>query len=220
MVPARDSGVPSRRDVSSAAATQPNPNAELALHELLDEVRACRHCVDLPLGPRPVLRAAASARILIVGQAPGTRVHASGIPWDDPSGDRLRAWLGLDRETFYDQTRIAIVPMGLCYPGRGRGGDLPPRAECAPRWHPRILDQLPNLELSLLIGRHAQAYYLGRSALSLAERVRSWPLVDTERLPLVHPSPRNRRWLARNPWFEAEVVPVVRRRVRDCLARR
>mgnify|MGYP001400323457 FL=1 len=218
MVPARDSGVPGARDVSSAPSRPPNPNPELALRELLAEARACRHCMDLPLGPRPVLRAAASARILIVGQAPGTRVHASGIPWDDPSGDRLRAWLGLDRETFYDQTRIAIVPMGLCYPGRGRGGDLPPRAECAPRWHRRILELLPNLALTLLIGRYAQDYYLGRATASLAERIRGWPFDDADRLPLVHPSPRNRRWLARNPWFEAEVISVVRRRVHDHLA--
>lgn len=175
--------------------------------------------MDLPLGPRPVLRAAASARILIVGQAPGTRVHASGIPWDDPSGDRLRAWLGLDRETFYDQTRIAILPMGLCYPGRGRGGDLPPRAECAPLWHRRIRELLPSIELSLLIGHYAQHYYLGRARASLAERIRHWPLADADRLPLVHPSPRNRRWLALNPWFEGEVIPVVRRRVHDGLVR-
>jgi len=182
-------------------------------------VRGCRFCADLPLGPRPVLRASATAKLLIVGQAPGTRVHASGIPWDDASGERLRTWLGLDRATFYDQTRIAILPMGLCYPGRGRGGDLPPRAECAPLWHRRIRELLPNIELSLLIGRYAQHYYLGRVKTTLAERIRHWPLADADRLPLVHPSPRNRRWLARNPWFEGEVIPVVRRRVHDCLVR-
>jgi len=218
MVPAGDSGVPGAGDVSSAPSRSPNPNPELALRDLLVEVRACRQCADLPLGPRPVLRATTSARVLIIGQAPGTRVHASGIPWDDPSGDRLRAWLGLDRATFYDPARIAIVPMGLCYPGRGRGGDLPPRAECAPQWHRRIFELLPNLALTLLIGRYAQEYYLGRARAPLAERMRHWPLAAADQLPLVHPSPRNRRWLMRNPWFEAELIPVVRRRVHDCLA--
>lgn len=212
--------MPGVRDVSSAVQRPPSRHAELALRDLLVEVRACRQCADLPLGPRPVLRATTSARVLIIGQAPGARVHASGIPWDDPSGDRLRAWLGLDRATFYDPARIAIVPMGLCYPGRGPGGDLPPRAECAPRWHHRIFELMPNLALTLLIGRYAQEYYLGRKTASLAERVRRWPLAHADRLPLVHPSPRNRRWLARHPWFEAEVIPVVRQRVHDCLVYR
>ncbi|GMU45749.1 MAG: hypothetical protein AMXMBFR26_05310 [Porticoccaceae bacterium] len=212
--------MPGVRDVSSAVQRPPSRDAELALRDLLVEVRACRQCADLPLGPRPVLRATTSARVLIIGQAPGTRVHASGIPWDDPSGDRLRAWLGLDRATFYDPARIAIVPMGLCYPGRDHGGDLPPRAECAPRWHRRIFELLPNLALTLLIGRYAQEYYLGRKTASLAERVSRWPLADADRLPLVHPSPRNRRWLVRHPWFEAEVIPVVRQRVHDCLVYR
>lgn len=212
--------MPGVRDVSSAVQRPPSRDAELALRNLLVEVRACRQCADLPLGPHPVLRATTSARVLIIGQAPGARVHASGIPWDDPSGDRLRAWLGLDRATFYDPARIAIVPMGLCYPGRGHGGDLPPRAECAPRWHHRIFELLPNLALTLLIGRYAQEYYLGRKMASLAERVRRWPLAHADRLPLVHPSPRNRRWLARHPWFEAEVIPVVRQRVHDCLVYR
>lgn len=220
MPAANDSRKPGATDGNSALPRPPNRVAGPALRELLAEVRACAHCTDLPLGPRPVLRAAASARVLIVGQAPGTRVHASGIPWDDPSGDRLRTWLGLDRTVFYDESRIAIVPMGLCYPGRGRGGDLPPRPECAPRWHRRILDLLPNLQLKLLIGRYAQEYYLGHRGESLAARIRNWPLADAEVLPLVHPSPRNRRWLARNPWFEAEVVPVLRERVRRCLAGR
>jgi uracil-DNA glycosylase len=164
------------------------------------------------------LRASATAKLLIVGQAPGARVHASGIPWDDPSGDRLRDWLGLERATFYDESRIAIVPMGLCYPGRGRAGDLPPRPECAPRWHGRILAQLPALELTLLVGRYAQDYYLGADRGSVAARIRDWPVVAAQQLPLVHPSPRNRRWLKANPWFEAEVVPVYRRRVAACLS--
>ncbi len=190
----------------------------MALRDLLAEVRGCRFCADLPLGPRPVLRASATARLLIVGQAPGTRVHASGIPWDDPSGDRLRVWLGLDRATFYDERHIAIVPTGLCYPGRGRAGDLPPRPECAPRWHGRILAQLPALELILLVGRYAQNYYLGPHRGSLAARIHDWPVMEARQLPLVHPSPRNRRWLKTNAWFEAETVPAVRRRVAECLS--
>lgn len=209
-------------DVSSATpgATNAGDRARdpLALRDLLTEIRGCRFCADLPLGPRPVLRASATAKLLIVGQAPGTRVHASGVPWDDPSGDRLRDWLGLDRATFYDESRIAIVPMGLCYPGRGRAGDLPPRPECAPRWHGRILAQLPALELTLLVGRYAQDYYLGADRGSLAARIRDWPVLAAQQLPLVHPSPRNRRWLKTNPWFEAEVIPVYRRRVAACLS--
>jgi uracil-DNA glycosylase len=190
----------------------------LALRDLLAEVRGCRFCADLPLGPRPVLRASATAKLLIVGQAPGTRVHASGIPWDDPSGDRLRVWLGLERATFYDESRIAIMPMGLCYPGHGYAGDLPPRPECAPRWHARMLAQLPALELILLIGRYAQNYYLGPHRGSLAARIHDWPVTEARQVPLVHPSPRNRRWLKTNPWFEAEVIPVYRRRVAACLS--
>lgn len=209
-------------DGSSAAPAPSNAGAAvadpLALRDLLAEVRACRFCADLPLGPRPVLRASTTARLLIVGQAPGTRVHASGIPWDDPSGDRLRAWLGLDRATFYDERRIAIVPMGLCYPGRGRAGDLPPRPECAPRWHARIVAQLPALELILLVGRYAQDHYLGPQRAALAARIRDWPAATARLLPLVHPSPRNRRWLRDNPWFETELIPVYRRRVAECLA--
>ena len=209
-------------DVSSATLGATNAGGRardsLALRDLLTEVRGCRFCADLPLGPRPVLRASVTAKLLIVGQAPGARVHASGIPWDDPSGDRLRDWLGLDRATFYDESRIAIVPMGLCFPGRGRAGDLPPRPECAPRWHGRILAQLPALELTLLVGRYAQDYYLGADRGSLAARIRDWPALAAQQLPLVHPSPRNRRWLKTNPWFEAEVVPVYRQRVAACLS--
>ncbi len=190
------------------------------LISLLDDIRGCRHCeAVLPLGARPVVRAGASARLLIIGQAPGTRVHASGIPWDDPSGDRLREWLDLDAETFYDESRIAIMPMGFCYPGKGKTGDLPPRPECAPLWHSRLLDVLPNIELTLLIGQYAQQHYLesGDSALptyrTLTERVRNFRQYAPDYLPLPHPSPRNRLWLKRNPWFEAEVVPALRRRM-------
>lgn len=190
-----------------------------ALGSLLAEVRDCRVCADhLPLGPRPVLRVSAGARLLIVGQAPGRRVHETGIPWNDPSGDRLRLWLGLDRAAFYDETRIAIVPMGLCYPGKGRGGDLPPRAECAPLWHARLIEQLPRLRLALLIGQYAQAFYLGKDrARNLTETVRRGEAYLPRFLPLPHPSPRNMRWLIRNPWFAAEVVPRLRDLVGEVL---
>lgn len=185
------------------------------LEVLLAEVRACRLCAaQLPLGPRPVLCADTRARVLIVGQAPGTRVHETGIPWNDPSGDRLRAWLGVDREAFYDGRRFAIIPTGLCYPGRGRSGDLPPRPECAPLWHPRLEALLPDIGLTLLIGQYAQAYYLGgRRKATLTATVRAWREFLPEYLPLPHPSPRNTHWLQVNPWFERDVIPVLRRRV-------
>jgi uracil-DNA glycosylase len=155
------------------------------------------------------------ARLLVIGQAPGTRVHATGIPWNDPSGDRLRSWLGLDPGVFYDQSKVAIMPMGFCYPGRGHSGDLPPRPECAPLWHDRILAHLPAIELTLLIGRYAQDRYLGaRRRDSLTETVKAWrEYLDDGYLPLTHPSPRNRLWLKNNPWFEAEVVPFLKNRI-------
>jgi uracil-DNA glycosylase len=185
---------------------------------LVEEVQACRHCAaQLPHEPRPVIRVGASARLLIIGQAPGTKVHASGVPWDDASGDRLRDWMGLDKERFYDTRDIAIVPMGLCYPGKGKSGDLPPRPECAPLWHQRVLEQLPAVELILLVGSYAQQYYLHDDHRTLTERVQHWRDFAPRYLPLVHPSPRNRLWLARNPWFEAELVPVLRARVRQIL---
>lgn len=186
-----------------------------SLQQLLEQVRACTLCAAyLPNPPKPVLRVAATARILIVGQAPGRRVHETGIPWNDPSGDRLRDWMGLTRETFYDASRIAIIPTGLCYPGHGRHGDLPPRPECAPLWHPRLTAYLPELELILLAGRYAQRYYLGqRCHASLTGTVRAWREYAPRFLPLPHPSPRNIGWFRRNPWFEAEVVAELRRRV-------
>lgn len=188
------------------------------LLDLLAEIRACRVCeASLPLGANPVLRASATARLLIVGQAPGTRVHGTGIPWNDPSGDRLRAWLDLDGETFYDESRIAIVPMGFCYPGKGKSGDLPPRPECAPLWHERLLAQMPALELVLLVGGYAQAHYLGASRETLTERVQRWRDFGPRYIPTPHPSPRNTLWLRRNPWFEKDVVPELRRRVRALL---
>jgi uracil-DNA glycosylase len=182
------------------------------LDALLREVRACEMCAaHLPHPPRPVLRAAATARILIVGQAPGRRVHETGIPWNDPSGDRLRDWMGVSRATFYDESRIAIIPTGFCYPGTGKGGDLPPRPECAPLWHPRLRAALPDIRLTLLVGSYAQAYYLGgRAQKTLTETVRHYRDYLPEYLPLPHPSPRNQMWLKRNPWFAEEVLPLLR----------
>lgn len=193
---------------------------EGGLEAVVAAARACRVCAEhLPLGPRPVLRARASARLLIIGQAPGTRVHETGVPWNDRSGDRLRDWLGLDRAAFYDEGRIAIVPMGFCYPGRDpRGGDRPPRPECAPLWHPPLRAALPAIELTLLVGGYAQGYYLGRRRrASLGETVRAWRDYLPDALPLPHPSWRNTAWLKRNPWFEAELVPELRRRVAGLL---
>jgi uracil-DNA glycosylase len=195
-------------------------STERELDQLLRAARACRVCAaELPLGPRPVLRARASARLLIVSQAPGTRVHETGLPFDDPSGDRLRAWLGVDRETFYDRDRIAFVPMGLCYPGRdARGGDRPPRTECAPLWHPPLLAALPAVGLTLLVGLYAQRRYLGtRRRGNLTETVRAWPDYGPATLPLPHPSWRNTAWLKRNPWFETDLLPELRARVRALL---
>jgi len=207
-------------------------STERELDRVLRDARACRVCAaDLPLGPRPVVRARVTARLLIVGQAPGTRVHETGIPWNDPSGERLRAWLAVDRETFFDQDRIAIMPMGFCYPGRDpRGGDNPPRPECAPLWHPPLLAALPAVELTLLVGLYAQRRYLGakggakgrakgsaRRRGTLTETVRAWADYGPATLPLPHPSWRNTGWLKRNPWFEAELLPELRARVRDLL---
>lgn len=187
---------------------------------LLAEVRACRICeAHVPLGPRPVLRAAPSARLMIVGQAPGTKVHETGVPWNDPSGDRLREWLEIDRDTFYDETRIAIVPSGFCYPGRlPKGGDAPPRPECAPQWHPPLLAALPAVELTLLVGIYAQAYYLAeRRARTMTETVKQFRDYLPTYLPTPHPSWRTTGWQKRNPWFEAEVLPELRTRVHALL---
>lgn len=187
-----------------------------ALDALLTRIRACRLCeAYLPLGPRPVLRVGATARLLIVGQAPGTRVHDTGIPWNDPSGDRLRDWLAMDRDAFYDESRIAILPTGLCYPGRlPRGGDAPPRPECAPTWHPPVRAVLPDIALTLLVGSYAQAYYLGRERKpSLTETVQAWRDYAPAVLPLPHPSWRTTAWQRRNPWFAHDLLPELRRRV-------
>jgi uracil-DNA glycosylase len=189
-----------------------------ALKQLLSEVRACRTCeAQLPLGPRPVLRASNTARILIIGQAPGTRVHRTGIPWDDPSGERLRDWMQIDRDLFYDEQHIAIIPMGFCYPGKGKSGDLPPRPECAPQWHERLLAEMPALRLTVLIGQYAQKYYLETGRRSLTETVQDWQACLPEHFPLPHPSPRNIRWFRNNPWFESGVLPAFRRHIRRAL---
>ena len=190
------------------------------LDALLTRIRACRLCAStLPFEPRPVLRAAASARLLIVGQAPGTQAHHSGIPWNDSSGIRLRHWLGLDRERFYNERDIAIVPMGFCYPGKGSAGDLPPRPECASTWHPPLLPLLPKVQLTLLIGHYAQAGFLGASrGRTLTDTVRAFERYLPRYFPLPHPSPRNQLWLASNPWFETTVVPALRDAVGELLA--
>jgi uracil-DNA glycosylase len=183
---------------------------------LAAEARACRVCAaHLPLGPKPVFLVGAGAQLMIVGQAPGRRVHATGIPWNDPSGDHLREWLRMDRTRFYDTTHVAIVPTGLCYPGTGERGDLPPRPECAPLWHPRFRAALPQVRLTLLVGMHAQAYYLAaRRKKTMALTVRAYREYLPEFFPLPHPSPRNRRWMKDNPWFVKEVLPALRRRLR------
>ncbi|GAA0682450.1 uracil-DNA glycosylase family protein [Marinobacterium maritimum] len=185
----------------------------MLLPELLQEVRACRICARvLPLEPRPVIQADSRARILIVGQAPGLKAHETGIPFNDPSGDRLREWLGMSRDDFYDAEKVAILPMGFCYPGRGKSGDNPPRPECAPAWRQPLLDHLPNVELTLLVGRYAQEWYLGKGT-SLTERVQNWRDLWPQQVPLPHPSPRNNLWLRRNPWFEQELLPELRQRI-------
>ncbi|MCB1552763.1 MAG: uracil-DNA glycosylase family protein [Xanthomonadales bacterium] len=189
------------------------------LERLLTDVRACTLCqADLPLGPRPVLRASTTARLLIVGQAPGTRVHESGIPWNDSSGIRLRHWLGIDRDHFYDESRIAIVPMGFCYPGRGSSGDLPPRPECARTWHPKLMPLLTGVRLTLLIGHYAQAHFLGPKRMrTLTETVLHAESYLPRFLPLPHPSPRNLLWIKSNPWFEEDIIPLLRRVVGEAL---
>jgi uracil-DNA glycosylase len=191
-----------------------------AFDALVREVLACTICArHLPNPPRPVLMPKAGARVLIVGQAPGTRVHATGLPWNDASGDRLRAWLAVPRETFYGSPRVAIVPMGFCYPGRdARGADRPPRPECAPAWHPRLLPLMPEVESILLVGAYAQARYLAeRRKGTLTATVGAWREYAPRHWPLPHPSWRTRRWESLNPWFQAELIPELRRRLRAIL---
>lgn len=188
-------------------------------YPLLHEVKACRLCLDsLPHEPRPVLQWHPSAKILLAGQAPGRKVHESGQPFTDASGERLRGWLGIGVEDFYDAQKLAIVPMGLCYPGTDKAGDLPPRSECAPQWRERLLAPLVNVRLTLLIGQYAQAYHLPGGKQSVTDAVGNWRAYWPGMVPLPHPSPRNNRWLKQNPWFEAELLPVLRAQISHVLA--
>ena len=189
------------------------------LDALVVKVRACGSCSsDLPLGPRPIVQISRTARILVAGQAPGSKVHASGIAWDDPSGIRLREWMGIGTEVFYDPAQIALLPMGFCYPGSGPSGDLPPRRECAPTWRAALLNELHELELTLVIGRYAQEYHLEEVGSSVTETVKNWRRSWPNVIPLPHPSPRNNIWMKKNPWFAEELVPVLQQRVAAVLS--
>lgn len=188
-----------------------------SLPSLLKKVRACTHCAGaLPCAPRPVVQAHQSARLRIIGQAPGRRVHETGIPWNDTSGDRLRRWLDITPEQFYNPRKVAIIPMGFCYPGKGASGDNPPRPECAPRWHERLTATLPNVAVTLLIGQYAQTHYLGNLRKeTLGGTVKAWrEYLPLGYFPLVHPSPRNQPWLLKNPWFETELVRELKNVIR------
>lgn len=201
-------------EISEARATRETAAA------LLGRIRACTICAAaLKLGPRPVVQFAKGSRLVIVGQAPGTKVHESGVPWQDASGDRLRDWTGLSAEEFYDPKKVALVPMGFCYPGKGKNGDLPPRPECAPQWHARVFDLLVDRRLVLLVGSYAQAHYLPatKGKKSLTEIVRGFRDHAPAFFPLPHPSWRSGIWMKRNPWFEAEVLPPLRKAVRQAL---
>lgn len=181
---------------------------------LITDINACTICESkLAHGVRPVFQAHPNAKILIAGQAPGSKVHQSGVPFDDASGDRLRKWLGVSREDFYNEKKVAIVPMGFCYPGTGKNGDLPPRPECEPAWRKQLLESLPNIETTLVLGTYAQNYHLGDKAKSLTERVKSWEMYWPDTIPIPHPSPRNNRWLSKNPWFEKELIPKLQKRI-------
>ena len=191
----------------------------MKLIETVEKIKACDLCGDdLPLGPRPVVQVHEKAKILISGQAPGIKVHRSGVPFDDASGERLRLWMGIDRTTFYDPFQIAIVPMGFCYPGKGISGDLPPQKRCAGTWRQRLLDHLTEVKLNLVIGAYAQQWHLRQSDLNLTQTVKQWREFGDNMMPLPHPSPRNNVWLKKNPWFETEVVPALQTRVQDTLA--
>ncbi|MCB0489832.1 MAG: uracil-DNA glycosylase family protein [Cyclobacteriaceae bacterium] len=189
------------------------------MKKLKQEIKSCTLCrKHLPLGPNPVFQFGKGARIMIIGQAPGRKVHDSGIPWQDASGDRLREWLGVDDAIFYDETRIGLVPMGFCYPGKGSSGDLPPREECAPNWHDKIFKAVGKVHLTILIGQYAQQYYLGDSARSsLTETVKSFDQYGPKVFPLPHPSPRNNIWLKKNPWFGKKLLPQLRKQVKELI---
>lgn len=184
------------------------------LPKLLGEIRACTICQGLPLGPKPLLQADSAAQILLVSQAPGSKTHEKGRPFDDISGKRLRDWLGVTEDQFYDPRLFAIIPMGFCFPGTGKGGDMPPRLECAPAWRKPLLQALPNIKLTLVLGQYAMNWHLGdRKSRTLTETVKRWQEFWPELLPLPHPSPRNIRWFKANPWFETDVIPVLQERV-------
>lgn len=181
---------------------------------LLKEIHNCKACESyLPLGVRPVLQIHPDAKILIAGQAPGRRAHESGVPFSDPSGDRLRQWMGLTQEVFYEPKKIAIVPMGFCFPGTHKLADCAPRPECEPLWRTKVLEQLRNIQLTIVLGKYAQAYHFGKEKNSLTQRVSLWQEYWPEKILLPHPSPRNNLWLQRNPWFESEVIPALRQQV-------
>jgi uracil-DNA glycosylase len=189
-----------------------------SLSSLLSEVRACTICeLDLPHGARPVLQLHAEARILIAGQAPGQKVHDSGVPFDDASGKRLREWLGVTRDVFYDPKQFAILPMGFCFPGSGKSGDLAPRSECAPAWREQLLSHLNQLQLTVVLGKYAQDYHFGEASSSVTDLVKGWRTYWPNTVPLPHPSPRNNIWLRKNPWFEVELLPSLRQRVSEAL---
>lgn len=191
-----------------------------SVRTLLSDIRACTVCAPvLQMPPRPIVQIAAGARLVVIGQAPGARVHESGVPWQDDSGDRLRAWTGIDQGEFYDPRKVALVPMGFCYPGKGKSGDLPPRPECAPRWHDRVLGELKSARLTLLVGSYAQARYL-ESFRTLTDAVKQSDSFGPDFFPLPHPSWRSGIWMRRNPWFEADVLPALRKAVRRALEAR
>ncbi|WP_109355692.1 uracil-DNA glycosylase family protein [Sphingorhabdus sp. EL138] len=191
------------------------------LGKLLTDVRACKICDGLPLGPSPLLQAGTTSKILIAGQAPGSKTHEKGRPFDDQSGKRLRKWLGVTEDQFYDPALFAIIPMGFCFPGTGKGGDLPPRSECAPQWRRPLLDHLPNIELTLILGQYALDWHLGDAkSKTLTGTVERWEEFWPSALPLPHPSPRNIRWFKANPWFEADVIPVLQKRVAGLIKKR
>lgn len=193
----------------------------MKLLTVLNEIKQCNRCIEhLPLGANPVIQASQEAKLLIIGQAPGVRVHRSGIPWNDASGKRLRDWLEMDPQTFYDPKNVAIMPMGFCYPGKGKSGDLPPQPECAPTWHTQVLELLPNVRLILLIGMYSQKYYLANEPFikkfaTLTERVKNVSQCPHPYFVLPHPSPRNQIWLKKNPWFTTETLPLLRKRLNE-----
>ncbi len=189
------------------------------MKEILRDIRTCTVCKEhLPLGPRPIVSASPSSKILIIGQAPGSKVHATGIPWDDPSGVRLRDWIGIDSDIFYDDSKIALLPMGFCYPGKGKSGDLPPRPECAPLWHSLLINSMQKVSLTLLFGTYAQSYYLKNNLQkTLTNTVKNYKEYLPNYLPLPHPSPRNNIWLKKNPWFESELLPILKEKVAELI---